>query len=113
MKFESEVISDELLPAVRSLISSELKQSYGMKQREIAQKLEVTQPAVSQYLNNDRANPGVKDKLRDDPQITILIDEAAEKLAQDEIPAEEVSRILKAVRDKGLMKEKFRDAEKL
>lgn len=113
MKFESEVISDDLLPAVRSLVSSELKESYGMNQKEIARKLDVTQPAVSQYLNNDRADQKVKSKLRDDPQIMILVNEAAGKLAKDQAPVDEISEILRNVRDKGLMKEKFRDAEKL
>lgn len=113
MKFEAEVISEDLLPAVRSLISSELEETYGMKQREIAQKLEVTQPAVSQYLNNERADQNIKNKLTDDPQVMVLVNDAAGKLAKDEIPVDEISDILRTVRDKGLMKEKFRDAEKL
>ncbi|WEL19864.1 transcriptional regulator [Candidatus Nanohalococcus occultus] len=113
MKFEAEVISDELLPAVRSLLSSELKDSYGMTQRDIAQRLEITQPAVSQYLNDQRADQSVKNKLKDDPQIMILVNEAAGKLAVDKDPTGEVSDILRAVRDKGLLKEKFRDAAKL
>jgi len=56
MRFDVEVIAEELLPAVRSIIASNLRRDYGLNQQEIAQKLDLTQPAVSQYLNEQRGH---------------------------------------------------------
>jgi hypothetical protein len=113
MRFEEEVVVESVLPAVRSLIASELFQSYGLNQKEVAIHLELTQPAVSQYLNDKRADKEVKDELEDDPQIRLLIEDAAGKAARHESYAEEVSEIVRQVRSKGLLKEKFSGTEKL
>jgi len=51
----SEPIVNEVLPALRSIVAKEL-QSRGYSQTEIANLLEVTQPAVSQYLNEQRGH---------------------------------------------------------
>jgi len=54
MKLFCETIFDDTLPAVRAIITNEMIQTYGMNQFDVAQKLGVTQPAVSQYLNGLR-----------------------------------------------------------
>ncbi|MFB6116622.1 MAG: transcriptional regulator [Candidatus Nanosalina sp.] len=113
MRFELEVISEEILPAVRSLIAQEMKDSYGLKQREIADKTGMTQPAVSNYLNESRADKEIKKKIGNDPQIQILIEDAAGKAVKDEEYAEEISQIIWNIRDKGLVKERFKDTEKI
>lgn len=113
MRFELEVISEEILPAVRSLIAQEMKDSYGLKQREIAEKTGMTQPAVSNYLNGSRASQKIIGKIGEDPQIQILIEDAAGKAVKDEEYAEEISQIIWNIRDKGLVKERFEDTEKI
>lgn len=113
MRFELEVISEEILPAVRSLIAQEMKDSYGLTQEEIARKTGMTQPAVSNYLNGSRANKEIKQKIGDDPQIQILLEDAASLAVDDENYAEEISQIIWNIRDKGLVKEKFSDTEKI
>lgn len=113
MKFELEVISEEILPAVRSLIAQEMKDSYGLKQREIAEKTGMTQPAVSNYLNGSRASQEIIEKIGEDPQIQILIEDAAGKAVKDEEYSEEISQIIWNIRDKGLVKERFSDTEKI
>lgn len=113
MKFEAEVIAREFLPAARSLLARGLEEDYGLYQREIAEIMDVTQPAVSQYLNEKRADPGLIELLEDDPQIMLLIDEAVKKAAKEENYAEELRQVLEAVKAKGLLEEEFRDAEKL
>lgn len=113
MKFESEIITKKLLPAVRSILTRELKYEYGFKQTEIARKLDITQAAVSKYLNNGRADQNIVKKLDDDPQISILLEDAAGKAAKSEDFSDQISEVLRNVRDKGLMREYFKDAEKL
>lgn len=113
MRFEVEVVNEELLPAIRSMIANQLKQEYGLKQSEIAKKLGVTQPAVSQYLSNSRADQDIIQRLKDDPQIGILVQDAASKAARDEIFSQDISEIIKNVRDKGLMKEEFRNTYRI
>ena len=54
MKLFCETIFDDTLPAVRAIITNEMIQTYGLNQFEIAEKLGVTQPAVSQYLSGLR-----------------------------------------------------------
>ena len=54
MKLFCETIFDDTLPAVRAIITNEMIQNYGMNQLEIAEKLGITQPAVSQYLSGLR-----------------------------------------------------------
>lgn len=113
MRFEAEVIAEELLPAVRSIIATRLSKDYGLTQEEIASRLRITQPAVSQYLNGSRASDQVIDSLRSDPQVDILLDDAAGKAARDNDFSDEISRIVENVRDKGILKQKFGDAKRL
>lgn len=113
MDFEAEVISQEFLPAARSLLAEILSKEYGLYQEEIAEIMEITQPAVSQYLNKKRASRKTLRKMRDDPQVMLIIDEAASNAAKEESYLEEFRQILETVKAKGLMKEKFQDAEKL
>ncbi len=54
MKVFCETIFGDTLPAVRSLITNEMIKTYGLTQEQAAQKLGITQPAVSQYLNGLR-----------------------------------------------------------
>jgi predicted transcriptional regulator len=113
MRFESEVVSEEVLPAVRSVMARRLSEDYGLNQREIAELLDLTQPAVSQYLNEKRADQGLVEKLTDDPQTGIMLRDAADKAAKEEKYTEEIRSIIRTVRDKGLMREKFSEAERI
>ncbi len=113
MRFESEVVSEELLPAIRSMMASQLKQEYGLKQEEIADKIDITQPAVSQYLSGNRANQKIVDKMKEDPQIEIILRDAVGKAAKDKEFSQEISQAIQTVRDKGLLKDKFSDTEKI
>lgn len=113
MKYEVEVIVEELLPAIRSIAATKLSDDYGYKQREIAEKLDITQPAVSQYLSRSRANEQTVEKLEDDPQTQILLEEIVDKAVKDENYTAEMYQLINTIRDKGLVKESFEDTEKL
>ena len=54
MKIFCETIFSDTLPAIRAVVTNEMIKTYGMNQFEVAQKLGITQPAVSQYLNGLR-----------------------------------------------------------
>lgn len=107
MRFESEVVVEEILPAIRKIMAVGLHSQYGLTQEEVALKLNVTQPAVSQYLKGKRSDANVVEKLEDDPQITILLDDAISKAAKDEDFSTDISQIIQTSRDKGTFKEKF------
>lgn len=49
MKVFCETIFNEILPALRAIMANEMSKTHGLNQIEIAQKLGITQPAVSQY----------------------------------------------------------------
>ncbi len=53
MKLCCEAVAD-LLPSLRALVAGELMNEYKLSQKEIAKRLFITQPAVSQYLRNLR-----------------------------------------------------------
>jgi len=55
MKLFCEIVV-ELLPSLRALVAEELMNEYKLSQKEIAKRLFVTQPAISQYLRNLRGN---------------------------------------------------------
>lgn len=112
MRFESEVVSEELLPAVRKIIAERLHKEYGHTQEEIARELEVTQPAVSQYLQDKRANEKVVKSLIEDPQTDLLLDDATSKAAKNQDFSEEIADIVRTVRDKGILNEKFENTER-
>lgn len=113
MRFEAEVIANDLLPAVRSIVSEKLHRDYGLTQEEIAARLEITQPAVSQYLSNLRADEDVVEKLREDSQVEVLLDDIASKASKDQDFSAEISQLVNTVRDKGLLKERFEGTKKL
>ena len=55
MKFPCEIIVWKVLPAIRARLACELAKQ-GLPQKEIAQKLGITEAAVSQYINKKRAS---------------------------------------------------------
>ncbi|MPL86168.1 hypothetical protein SDC9_32145 [bioreactor metagenome] len=55
MKPPCEIVVWYLIPGIRSVLAKELF-GLGMKQKEISAVLDITQPAVSQYLSDKRGN---------------------------------------------------------
>ena len=74
MKPPCEMVVWYIIPAVRSEIAKELLK-LGMKQKDISEILDITQPAVSQYISDKRGH-GVKFN----EEIQLLIREFAEDL---------------------------------
>lgn len=53
MRMDCEIITQDFLPALRAIVAKELA-SCGLNQKEIASILDISQPAVSQYLRDLR-----------------------------------------------------------
>ena len=80
MKFPCEIIVWKVLPAIRSQLAVELAKQ-GLPQREIAKKLDITEAAVSQYINKKRAQ-----EFKIDEKLVKDFTEAAKKLSEDSTP---------------------------
>ncbi len=65
MKPPCEVVVKKVIPTVRALLARDLSNRYDMSQSKIANKLCITQPAVSQYLNSGEKVERVKETLKD------------------------------------------------
>lgn len=76
MKPPCEMVVWYVIPAVRSELAKELLK-LGMKQKEISKLLDITQPAVSQYISDKRGH-GVKFN----EEIQALVKEFAEDLSE-------------------------------
>jgi len=105
MKPFCEVIVTDVLPALRALITHELMNTHGLNQIEIAKKLGITQPAISQYIKGLR---GRKVKvLAKNESVMRMIKELSEDIANDSIRPREICiricEICKVVRKENLI----------
>jgi predicted transcriptional regulator len=83
MKPFCEVIVTSILPAIRSILTRELMGDYRLTQKETADLLGLTQPAISQYQKECR---GAKVKLLEkQPKIMKMIDELAKDVSTGKI----------------------------
>jgi len=93
MKLYCELVVGEVLPALRALITNELIQNFGMTQTEVAKRLGLTQPAISQYrkyLRGERVRELEKNK-----KAMKIIRDFSDEIAGEKISAENaVERIL-------------------
>ena len=88
MKLYCEVVVQDVLPAVRSLITRELIDNYKMNQTDISKKLGVTQPAVSLYKKQMRGSK-IK-KLESDRDVMRIVRGFSKEIALKNIPQKEV-----------------------
>ncbi len=77
MVHPSEIVYWELLPAVRRELVFSLKE-LGLKQAQIAEKLNVTASAISQYLNNKRGH-----EFHFTVEFKKLIEDSAKKIVDE------------------------------
>lgn len=83
MKPLCEVIALEVLPAVRAMVARKLTINYGLSQKKAAEKLGVSQPAISQYKRDLR---GYKTGLfRENPELLDMVNSIAKRIASGEI----------------------------
>ena len=78
MKPPCEIVVWYVIPAIRSELAKELL-NLGMKQKDVSELMDITQPAVSQYITDKRGS-GIK--LNDD--VRGMIHEFARELSEGE-----------------------------
>ena len=83
MRFVEEIVVDEFLPTVRSMLAGELR-ARGLTQREVAQLLGISQSAVSKYAHGDVAT---SEEIAADDRVRELVDRLADGLATGELTA--------------------------
>lgn len=65
MRPPCEIVVRKILPAIRTLLVKDLIERHNFSQKEVAEKLGVTQAAVSQYLSSIRGDKELQDKIQD------------------------------------------------
>ena len=78
MSTSCEYIARNYLPLYRALVAKELIEKYCYTQKQAAQKLGTTQPAISQYLSFKRGRKGVPNY----DEIAPLVKEAAARITK-------------------------------
>ncbi|WP_436343212.1 thiamine-phosphate synthase family protein [Natronorubrum sp. FCH18a] len=81
MQFVEEIVVDEFLPTVRSLLAGALR-GRGLTQSEVADVLGISQSAVSKYAHGDVAT---NDRIAGDERVERLVEELADGLAASDI----------------------------
>ncbi|MFB6130332.1 MAG: thiamine-phosphate synthase family protein [Salinigranum sp.] len=81
MKFIEEIVVEEFLPTVRSMLAEELR-ARGLTQREVADALGISQSAVSKYAHGEVSR---RQEILEDERVTALVDEVAEGLATGDV----------------------------
>ncbi|GAB3665290.1 thiamine-phosphate synthase family protein [Halopiger thermotolerans] len=81
MQFVEEIVVDEFLPTVRSLLAGELREQ-GLTQSEVAEVLGISQSAVSKYAHGDVTT---NDRIAADERVQTLVEDLATGLASGDV----------------------------
>jgi predicted transcriptional regulator len=104
MVLPCEVAVKSVIPAIRSAIARELTQTFGLKQKDVAHLLGVTQTAVSKYTSHSRGTVLQVEEVKD---TQLVLKETVESLANGDMTKYELTarlcRICEIIRQKGLM----------
>lgn len=93
MRPPCETIVSAVLPAIRSLLASELIEKHSMTQKEVAEILGTTQSAVSQYQKHKRGDQ-LTDALSSLPEVREAIENLVAKIiSREKLERESVKTI--------------------
>lgn len=88
MKLFCENFVKNFLPAIRSLLAKKLLNDYNLTQKQAADLLSLTQPAISQYIRESR---GIKVRIIERKEnIMKLINELADDIASKNLKEKEL-----------------------
>ncbi len=86
--FKCEVFVKNYLHALRALVAKKMIEVHGYTQQEVAEKLGITQPAVSHYLREARGKRAKE--LEKNEKIMVLVEELVGKSTRSEFSYEDV-----------------------
>ncbi|WP_313692185.1 thiamine-phosphate synthase family protein [Halorarum halobium] len=81
MRFIEEIVVEEFLPTVRSMLAGELRDR-GLTQREVADVLGISQSAVSKYAHGE---VGRREEILRDERVVALVERVADGLASGDM----------------------------
>lgn len=107
MRLACETVVNDILPAVRSLMAKELHDK-GYSQTEIAELLDLTQPAVSQYLSAARGAE-VRRIERDDAAYEAVTDLVEELVTGGDADSysQQFCEVCRVIQEHGLFEDRF------
>jgi hypothetical protein len=85
MKPPCEIVVKYVLPAIRTLIVKEMMDTYGLTQVQVAEKLGITQPAVSQYIRSLRGSDKYAKLIERNKEVYKSVKALAGKIAKGEL----------------------------
>lgn len=104
MLLPCEVGVKTVLPAIRALMARTIVEKHGMKEKQAADILGLSQSAISRYTTKDRGNILTIEKV---PEVQLLIDQMIQLLLNDPQKTAEAFELFcqtcKVIRQKGLM----------
>ena len=83
MLLPAEIESKSLIPALRAILAKDLANKYHIREDEISKMLGVTQAAISNYIRGTRGDPKLIEKLLEDKQVAIMLDDISDSLSSD------------------------------
>jgi len=103
MKPPCETIILEYLPVVRAIMAKRMIEKYGLSQKQAAEKLGISQPAVSQYKKELRGYKA--DLIKNNANALKIIEDLTKRVAYGEITQEqaglEFCELCKQLRENG------------
>ena len=81
MLLPSEIESQWLIPAIRSIIAIELVKKHNFSQENVAAILGITQAAVSNYISGNRGDNKIIRKLRSNYKVMEFVNDITENLS--------------------------------
>ncbi len=103
MKTFCELMVQDIFPTVRALMAKEMMDKLNYNQSEVAAKMRITQPAVSQYMHELRGKKA--ELITSNPKVYSLIRDSAKKLSTATAPESMLvlCNICKEIRRSGLL----------
>jgi hypothetical protein len=93
-----------ILPAIRAKLAQELVEKHGFKSKDAAEKLGLTQAAISQYISSKRGQQGME-ILEKSTGAKKIMDELIEKIITNEFQIDDeveyLCRICETLRNEG------------
>ena len=85
-----EPIVRRTLPAIRALIAKALVEEYGVYQKVVAEKLDITQAAVSHYLGSKRGFRRIAE-LRQNTMVQTMVAEVTQGIASGRYDSDDIT----------------------